>query len=176
MGPVAALRSAKTSPGGSLFLLFLQKRWGCFSLAGLRILCEFSKGVDFSAVFPRYYFLSIPAIPQHPNHLQVTIDRLLHSVSSPPDIPILELTPPHPILPKITPLISCVYGSPFCNPFVFRFMHVMGGIDPSSTFGRSNLRTFRPADVPTYLEPKSFACNSYDTPRKCYKQKTYATS
>src|SRR5260370_21720796 len=28
--------------------------------------------------------------------------------------------------------------SPFCNPFVFTFMHVMGGVPPSSTFGRSN--------------------------------------
>src|SRR3989442_380070 len=33
------------------------------------------QGCGFSAVFPRYYFLSIPAISQHPRHLQVTIDK-----------------------------------------------------------------------------------------------------
>src|SRR5713101_9647969 len=36
---------------------------------------------------------------------------------------------------------------------------------------RSDVLTFRRADVP--YPPKSFSCNTYGSPRKCCKQKTY---
>src|SRR5712692_762624 len=36
---------------------------------------------------------------------------------------------------------------------------------------RSDVQTFRRADVP--YPPKSFSCNTYGSPRKCCKQKTY---
>src|SRR5882724_8252041 len=59
----------KDVSGWPSFCAFCRKGGGCFSLAGCRILCEFSKGADFSTVFPRHCFLSIPAISQHLNHL-----------------------------------------------------------------------------------------------------------
>src|SRR6266851_2932372 len=52
----------------------------------------------------------------------------------------------HP--PPLTTLVlvlsfHALTSSPFCNPFVFKFMHVMGGCTPP------DLPTFEPSDVPT---------------------------
>src|SRR6266478_6077594 len=44
----------------------------------------------------------------------------------PASIPILELTPPSSHR-KSPPSFHALTWNPFCNPFVFIFMHVMGG-------------------------------------------------
>ena len=77
---------------------------------------------------------------------------------------------PHLFLQKITPLISCAYGSPFCNPFAFRFMQEWGCMYPPSWSGRSDVETFRRSD--DSYSHKPFRCNTYVPPRKCCKQKT----
>src|SRR5712692_10860639 len=65
-------------------------------------------------------------------------------------IPILELTPPSSL--KKSPLsFHALMWSPFCNPFAFKFMHVMGGTPPR----RSDVQTFKRFDaLPIY--PLSF--------------------
>jgi hypothetical protein len=49
----------------------------------------------------------------------------------PASIPILELTPPSSHR-KSPPSFHALTWNPFCNPFVFIFMHVMGRGTPSS--------------------------------------------
>src|SRR6266852_526433 len=65
-------------------------------------------------------------------------------------IPILEPTPPSSL--KESPLsFHALMRSPFCNPFAFKFMHVMGGTPPR----RSDVQTFKRFGVfPIY--PLSF--------------------
>src|SRR5258707_8626117 len=65
-------------------------------------------------------------------------------------IPILEPTPPSSL--KESPLsYHALMRSPFCNPFAFKFMHVMGGTPPR----RSDVQTFKRFGVfPIY--PLSF--------------------
>src|SRR6266851_6051340 len=48
----------------------------------------------------------------------------------PASIPILELTPPSSHR-KSPPSFHALTWNPFCNPFVFIFMHVMGGVHES---------------------------------------------
>src|SRR6266851_3014807 len=53
----------------------------------------------------------------------------------PASIPILELTPPSSHR-KSPPSFHALTWNPFCNPFVFIFMHVMGGVHPPRGFNR----------------------------------------
>src|SRR6266852_5144424 len=69
-------------------------------------------------------------------------------------IPILELTPPSSL--KKSPLsFHALMWSPFCNPFAFKFMHVMGGVLPSSML--------RPSNVSACLQSIPFLFNSFWT-------------
>src|SRR5258708_26908729 len=61
--------------------------------------------------------------------------------SSPAPIPTLGLTSPSSQEESPLPFHTLTWN-PFCNPFVFKFMHVMGGT-PSPTCQPSNLPTFQ---------------------------------
>jgi hypothetical protein len=89
---------------------------------------------------------------------------LPQSVSLFPDIPILELTPPHPARNN-SHHFKCL-REPILQPLCFQIYAGMGGCTPLLL------------DTPVELWRsgtclKSFTCNIYGPPRKCGKQLTY---
>jgi hypothetical protein len=105
-------------------------------------------------------------------HLQKTEGRGPASLRGMLPIPLLELTSPLRIHLYFQPLPRC----PFCNSFLFTFMHGMGGMGGAlPTFQHSNVPTFqRPSIYPlsfqfvTHASPprphlNSFAINSLRT-------------
>src|SRR5712692_3560640 len=87
-------------------------------------------------------------------------------ISRLPSVPSLSRTPIPPSLSPNSPgIISFADPHPLTTIESYRYKNIGG------RGTRSVVQTFRRADVP--YPPKSFTCNTYGSPRKCCKQKTY---
>jgi hypothetical protein len=94
--------------------------------------------------------------PRHPRH------------SSPNLHGIISFAGPHPL----TTVESYRYKNMRRGAFPgFLRSSVQPSNRSSRAFWERRFRSGR--DVPTWLDPKSFSCNTYATPRKCCIQKTY---
>ena len=75
---------------------------------------------------------------------------------------------PSLIAEEISSLFSNTYGSPFCNPSVFKFMHGMGGgVPPSSTFRR------RPDPSPFFSNSCALRCTFLRSSAKFQKLNSF---